>query len=185
MSNANADLQEKIQSSVRRATGIHALRALGKLVKQSKDEELANAVAVRRIFFSVLALFLMFVLWAFLTTPRVALPEIAQTEGASNRMILETYASSIRKLIDGKLTPEFKRKLTELNATQSLALTLNVNNDGQLDEVIIQTPSGNPLLDDLAIRLVKSAAPFPPIPFPIRTPEKFLKVGLSISPQKD
>lgn len=50
----------------------------------------------------------------------------------------------------------------------SLVLDVALNPDGTINEIYIQRPSGNKLLDDAAIRIVKLAAPFSPFPETIK-----------------
>jgi len=45
-----------------------------------------------------------------------------------------------------------------------LVLTVALNRDGSVKDIEVIQPSGHKLLDDAAIRIVKLAAPFPPIP---------------------
>jgi periplasmic protein TonB len=45
-----------------------------------------------------------------------------------------------------------------------LVLTVALNRDGSIKSIDVIQPSGHKLLDDSAIRIVKLAAPFPPIP---------------------
>ena len=45
-----------------------------------------------------------------------------------------------------------------------LVLTVALNQDGSINSIDVIQPSGHKLLDDAAIRIVRLAAPFPPIP---------------------
>jgi len=46
----------------------------------------------------------------------------------------------------------------------TLRMTVSVRKDGSLAEAIIENPSGSPVLDRAARRIIKLAAPFPPFP---------------------
>lgn len=45
-----------------------------------------------------------------------------------------------------------------------LQLTVAINKDGSIRDIIIQRKSGHPVLDDAAVRVVKLGAPYAPIP---------------------
>lgn len=45
-----------------------------------------------------------------------------------------------------------------------LVMTVEVNRDGTVADIVITTPSGQPLLDQAAMRIVRLAEPFPPLP---------------------
>jgi protein TonB len=45
-----------------------------------------------------------------------------------------------------------------------LILTVTIKRDGSVDDILINTPSGEKLLDDAAMRTVRLAEPFPPLP---------------------
>jgi protein TonB len=45
-----------------------------------------------------------------------------------------------------------------------LVLTVSINRDGSVKSADVIQSSGHKLLDDAALRIVKLAAPFPPIP---------------------
>lgn len=46
----------------------------------------------------------------------------------------------------------------------TLRMTVSIRKDGSLAEAVIENPSGSPVLDRAARRIVKLAAPFPPFP---------------------
>lgn len=46
----------------------------------------------------------------------------------------------------------------------ALRMTVSIRKDGSLAEAIIEKPSGSPVLDRAARRIIKLAAPFPPFP---------------------
>jgi periplasmic protein TonB len=45
-----------------------------------------------------------------------------------------------------------------------LQLSVSINKDGSVENVEVSRPSGHPLLDAAAIRIVKLAAPYSPLP---------------------
>ena len=46
----------------------------------------------------------------------------------------------------------------------ALRMTVSIRKDGSLAEAVIENPSGSPVLDRAARRIIKLAAPFPPFP---------------------
>jgi protein TonB len=46
----------------------------------------------------------------------------------------------------------------------TLRMTVSIRKDGSLVEAIIENPSGSPVLDRAARRIIKLASPFPPFP---------------------
>ncbi len=58
----------------------------------------------------------------------------------------------------------------------SLVLTVVIRNDGSLDRVEVNRPSGQKVLDDAARRIVEMAAPYPPFPEAIRRDTDILEI---------
>jgi protein TonB len=58
----------------------------------------------------------------------------------------------------------------------SLVLTVVIRNDGSLDRVEVNRPSGQKVLDDAARRIVEMAAPYPPFPDAIRQDTDILEI---------
>ena len=58
----------------------------------------------------------------------------------------------------------------------SLVLTVVIKNDGSLDHVEVNRPSGQKVLDDAARRIVEMAAPYPPFPDAIRRDTDILEI---------
>ena len=58
----------------------------------------------------------------------------------------------------------------------SLLLDVAINADGSVNTVRVYRSSGNPLLDDAAVRIVELASPFPPFPANIRRESEILHI---------
>lgn len=58
----------------------------------------------------------------------------------------------------------------------SLLLDVAINADGSVNAVRVYRSSGNPLLDDAAVRIVELASPFPPFPATIRRESEILHI---------
>lgn len=58
----------------------------------------------------------------------------------------------------------------------SLLLDVAINADGSVHAVRVYRSSGNPLLDDAAVRIVELASPFPPFPANIRRDSEILHI---------
>jgi protein TonB len=58
----------------------------------------------------------------------------------------------------------------------SLQLTVSIRADGSVESVEVNRSSGQPILDAAAMRIVKLAAPFPPLPADIRKDTDILSI---------
>jgi periplasmic protein TonB len=58
----------------------------------------------------------------------------------------------------------------------SLQLTVSIRADGSVESVEVNRSSGQPILDAAAVRIVKLAAPFPPLPADIRKDTDILSI---------
>lgn len=58
----------------------------------------------------------------------------------------------------------------------SLLLTVNIRSDGSVESVDVDRPSGSPILDAAAVRIVKLAGPYAPFPETIRKDTDILSI---------
>ncbi len=58
----------------------------------------------------------------------------------------------------------------------NLTLTVEIRSDGEIEQIILSRPSGQPLLDDAAIRIVRMAAPYAPFPPDIQRDFEILSI---------
>jgi protein TonB len=58
----------------------------------------------------------------------------------------------------------------------SLRLLVTVRSDGELEDIRVLKPSGQAVLDEAAIRILRMAAPFPPFPEELRATTDKLEI---------
>ena len=73
-----------------------------------------------------------------------------------------TYFSKIKQLIESQW--EYPELALRYGLQGRLALEFSIGGNGWLDQLRLIRSSGSQLLDDEALRAIKAAAPFPPIP---------------------
>ena len=64
------------------------------------------------------------------------------------------------------------------------AVVFEIRRDGQLDNVVIETSSGNPYYDQAAIRAIREASPFPPLPTDFQEPTLRIKLQFSFDSER-
>jgi periplasmic protein TonB len=85
---------------------------------------------------------------------------------------MEAWRAKVERV--GNLNyPEEARKR---GLSGSLILDVALNADGSVNDIVIRQSSGQSLLDDAAIRIVRLAAPFAPLPPNIRTDTDILHI---------
>ncbi|MCK5100671.1 MAG: TonB C-terminal domain-containing protein, partial [Desulfobacteraceae bacterium] len=72
-------------------------------------------------------------------------------------------------------------KLTKNEKRLEVRVVIKIMENGDLGDIWIETKSGNDFLDKSAIRAIKKAAPFPPLPKELQL--KFYVIGLRFSPK--
>ena len=123
--------------------------------------------------------------------------EIARLEAQISRD-WDNYQKRPRRRFVGARTQEFRfaryvedwrlkmERVGELNYPQaardqriygSLVVTVSIKADGSLEKVEINRPSGQKVLDDAAVRIVKLAAPFSPFPADISKDTDILSIS--------
>ena len=73
-----------------------------------------------------------------------------------------TYFNRIKQSIESQW--EYPELALRYGLQGKLSLEFTIANDGQLAQLRLIRSSGSQLLDEEAIRAIKAAAPFPPIP---------------------
>ena len=73
-----------------------------------------------------------------------------------------TYFSKIKQLIESQW--EYPELALRYGLQGRLALEFTIGGNGRLDQLRLIRSSGSQLLDEEALRAIKAAAPFPPIP---------------------
>jgi protein TonB len=79
-----------------------------------------------------------------------------------------SYLDSWRRKVERIGNLNFPPQIRSQHLTGSLSLEVALNSDGSIRALNLAQPSGQPLLDDSAQRIVKLAAPYPPFPAEIR-----------------
>ena len=72
-------------------------------------------------------------------------------------------------------------KLSKDEPRLEVRVVIKIMENGDLEDIWIETKSGNNFLDKSAIRAIKKAAPFPPLPRELQL--KFYVIGLRFSPK--
>ena len=90
-------------------------------------------------------------------------PRKRQVSAAIHESYDALYLDSWRRKIERIGNLNYPEKARELGLYGDLVLSVAINKDGTLNEIDIITSSGDQLLDDAAVRIVKLAAPFAPL----------------------
>lgn len=88
-----------------------------------------------------------------------------QTTIAANAGPAKKDFAPYMKLVQSKIkwTPPGKTTAT------SVSITFTVGKTGSISDVKVKEPSGDKIVDQLALDTIKKSAPFPPLP-PVKTP---------------
>lgn len=86
------------------------------------------------------------------------------------------YLDSWQKKVELVGNMNYPEKAKQMKLSGKLLLVVSVKADGSLNDVELVRSSGHKLLDDAAIRIVKLAAPFAPLPDAIRKDTDVLKI---------
>lgn len=86
------------------------------------------------------------------------------------------YLDSWQKKVELVGNMNYPDKAKQMKLSGKLLLVVSVNADGSLNGVELVRSSGHKLLDDAAMRIVKLAAPFAPLPEAIRKDTDVLKI---------
>ncbi len=90
----------------------------------------------------------------------------------SDALYLDSWQRKIEKV--GNLN--YPSKARRLNLNGSLKMKVSIRYDGSIEEIAILESSGSKILDDAALRIVRIAAPFNPLPAEIRKTTDVLEI---------
>jgi protein TonB len=88
----------------------------------------------------------------------------ANTKEAADAAYQAGWVARIERIGNLNYPDEARRQQLQNGRTLTLLLTAGIKRDGSLVSVDIVQSSGSKLVDDAAIRIVRLAAPFPPLP---------------------
>ena len=154
-SQTEQEVAEIVERAVRRSTGLHALREIRKLVDATIEEERAKSKLAKRIVLCFALVVVAIFIWSTIST---SLKKSAENE----------YIHSIVNRIERSANSNYPKELKDNSVYGTAVLHLSVTSDGQLTKVEIHKSSGNSLLDNVAVRLVENAQPFPSAPEALR-----------------
>jgi TonB family protein len=78
--------------------------------------------------------------------------------GVAKQVDMGPYMANLQKRIKSRWTP------LKDNVSNRVKLLFKIALNGELSNVSISVPSGNPQADQAALKAVREAAPFPPLP---------------------
>jgi protein TonB len=96
----------------------------------------------------------------------------ARTQEYKYAAYMDAWRAKVERI--GNLN--YPEKARRENIAGSLVLDVALNPDGSLHEITLRRPSGHPVLDDAAVRIVELAAPFAPLPPDIRAETDILHI---------
>jgi len=99
-----------------------------------------------------------------------------QVSAAIHRASDALYLDTWRRRIETVGNQNYPEKARQLGIYGSLTLKVAINANGTINEVKIMRSSGKKLLDDAAIRIVRLAAPFPPLSEEMRKDTDVLEI---------
>jgi len=104
-------------------------------------------------------------------------PRHTHVNGANARQYrFAAYMDAWRAKVERVGNLNYPEEAIRRNLSGSLLLDVAINADGSLNEVRILRSSGEPVLDEAAMRIVRMAAPFPPLPQDIKQDTDILHI---------
>ncbi|HEB58079.1 MAG TPA: energy transducer TonB [Gammaproteobacteria bacterium] len=104
-------------------------------------------------------------------------PRHTHVNGANARQYrFAAYMDAWRAKVERVGNLNYPEAAIRQNLSGNLLLDVAINADGSLNEVRILRSSGQPVLDEAAIRIVRMAAPFPPLPQDIKQDTDILHI---------
>ena len=92
--------------------------------------------------------------------------------------VAERYKRTWHQRVEGISQLNYPKDVLRLKLTGVLKLRVSINVDGSLASVVIEQTSGHEALDSAAIKLVRDAAPFEPLPTNLaRTNNQFVFIS--------
>jgi len=98
----------------------------------------------------------------------------ANTKEAADAAYQFGWVARIERIGNLNYPDEARRRQLQNDKTLSLMLTVGIRRDGSLASADIVQSSGFKLLDEAAIRIVRLAAPFPPLPAHVNYDELYI-----------
>jgi protein TonB len=96
----------------------------------------------------------------------------ASTQEVRDAAYMESWRNKVERIGNLNYPEEAKRH----HLSGSLILDVAIRQDGTVDRITVRRSSGHKLLDDAAVRIVKLAAPFSPLPPEIRKDTDILHI---------
>jgi len=99
-------------------------------------------------------------------------PETEQLEGptgpSTRESALATYLDGWRRRVERIGTLNFPAEARSRGVSNNPTLEVTIDADGRLEAIVVRESSGNPALDQAALTILRSAAPFEPLPDGVR-----------------
>jgi protein TonB len=109
----------------------------------------------------------------FAKRPRIRFIDSLSAKGSVEAEYIVKWSKKLERI--GNIN--FPKKALELSLSGTLILNATLDRAGQLVEIEISTSSGSKILDKAAIKIVKLAAPYQPLPKKIR--EKYDRLNIT------
>ncbi len=90
--------------------------------------------------------------------------------------MLELYLDAWQRKVEKIGNLNYPTRARQLNLSGSLSMKVAIRYDGSVVEISILESSGNKILDDAALKIVRLAAPFSPLPAEIRKTTDVLEI---------
>ncbi|VAX10565.1 hypothetical protein MNBD_GAMMA26-693 [hydrothermal vent metagenome] len=106
------------------------------------------------------------------------MPRKKYISAATQEYNAASYMSAWQEKVEriGNINMNYPEAARHQQIYGSLVLEVNINPDGSVQDINVLRSSGEPFLDDLAIRIVRLAAPFAPLPEALREETDILAI---------
>jgi len=106
-------------------------------------------------------------------------PESERSEGlaspSTREAALATYLDGWRQRVERIGTLNFPTQARSRGFTNNPTLEVTIDADGRLEAIVVRRSSGNSALDQAALTILRSAAPFEPLPDAVRAEYEVLR----------
>lgn len=110
---------------------------------------------------------------AFAKRPRIHFVDSLSAKGSVEAEYIYNWSKKLERI--GNIN--FPKKALELSLSGTLILNTTLDRAGRIKEIQISVSSGSKILDDAAVKIVKLAAPYEPLPRKIR--EKYDRLNIT------
>lgn len=110
---------------------------------------------------------------AFAKRPRIRFVDSLSAKGTVEAEYIYTWSKKLERI--GNIN--FPKKALDLSLSGTLILNTTLDRAGRIKEIQISVSSGSKILDDAAVKIVKLAAPYEPLPKKIR--EKYDRLNIT------